>query len=289
MKSIRLSGWGLALAALGAMAEPAPPEPGFAPTAEERAFLAEHPEIHVGVMDDFPPIHFTDGTGKPTGFGTDLLEEMNALLGGVLRIHAGRFHDHLAQAKNRGLDAVMGATPRRETGEYLVFTRPYLEIPHVIVGKRDARYYRTAQTLSGSTVGLEKGSANADWFRENYPKVRIRLYDSTREALDGVARGETVAYVGNRAVAAYLLEQEMLANLHMQGRLRDHPSALAIGVRQDWPVAAALLDRALEEVLRTKGRALQAKWFAAARQVGRRSVALVSHNRAFVSRTCCRT
>lgn len=269
MKRMLLSGWGLALAALGAMAEPAPPaEEGFAPTAEERAFLAEHPEIHIGVMDDFPPIHFTDGAGKPAGFGTDLLEEMNALLGGVLRIHAGRFHDHLDQAKNRGLDAVMGATPRRETGEYLAFTRPYLEIPHVIVGKRDARYYRTAQTLSGSTVGLEKGSANVDWFRENYPKVRIRLYDSTREALDGVARGETVAYVGNRAVATYLLEQEMLANLHMQGRLRDHPAALVLGVRKDWPVAAALLDRALAEVLRTKGRALQAKWFAVASHVG---------------------
>ena len=270
MKRWCLGGWWLACAALGTMAaEPAPSaEAGFATTAEEQAFLAEHPEIHVGVMDDFPPIHFTDDAGIPTGFGADVLDEMNALLGGVLRIHVGRFHEHLEKAKNGELDAVMGATPRREPGEFLEFTRPYLEIPHVIVGKRDARFYRTAQTLSGSTVGLEKGFGNADWFRENYPKVRIRLYDSTREALDGVARGETVAYVGNRAVATYLLEQEMLANLHMQGRLRDHPAALALGVRKDWPVAAALLDRALGQALQTKGRTLQAKWFERASRVG---------------------
>ena len=270
MKRWCLGRWWLACAAVGALAaEPAPPaETGFALTAEEQSFLAAHPEIHVGVMDDFPPIHFTDGTGKPAGFGVDLLDEMNALLGGVLRIHAGRFHENLEKAKNGELDAVMDVTPRPEPGVFLAFTRPYLEVPHVIVGKRDERFYRTAQMLAGSTVGLEKGFGNADWFQENYPKVRIRLYDSTREALDGVARGETVAYVGNRAVAMYLLEQEMLTNLHLQGRLRDHPAALTIGVRKDWPVAAALLDRALGQVLQTKGRTIQAKWFAKASHVG---------------------
>ena len=90
----------------------------------------------------------------------------------------------------------------------------------------------------------------------------MRLYDTTAEALDGVARGETVAYAGNRAVVTFLLEREMLTNLRMQGRLRDYPPDLALGVRRDWPEAATLLDRALDDVMRTQGPAILSKWFA---------------------------
>ena len=97
--------------------------------------------------------------------------------------------------------------------------------------------------LLGGTLALERDSPHADWFKRNHPKVRVRLYDTTAEALDGVARGETVAYAGNRAVVTFLLEREMLTNLRMQGRLRDYPPDLALGVRRDWPEAATLLDR----------------------------------------------
>ncbi|HRT06114.1 MAG TPA: transporter substrate-binding domain-containing protein, partial [Kiritimatiellia bacterium] len=262
-----LGGWG---AAGARAADPGGGNGAFELTAAERAFLAEHPAIRVGTMADWPPLNFTDPAGRPAGIGADLLAEMNRLLGGALQIVPGAFDENLEKVRNGGLDALMDATPKPDREEFLIFTQPYQDIPHVIVGRRNARYYGSAQALAGRTVALEKGFGNVKWFAENFPGVRIRQYGSTRDALDAVARGQADAYAGNRAVAMYLIEREMLTNLHLQGRLEKPSVVLAIGVRKDWPVAAALLDRALQHVLRTEGRAIQAKWFEASSKAGAR-------------------
>ena len=261
-----------ALGGLGLFAACAAPTNGangaFELTAEEQAFLAAHPEIRVGTMADWPPLNFTDRAGQPAGIGADLLAEMNGLLGGVLRIVPGAFDDNHEKIRRRELDALMDVTPKPAREAYLRFTQPYQDVPHVIVGRRNARYYPSAQALAGRTVALEKGFGNVQWFAENFPTVRLRLYDSTRDALDAVARSQADAYAGNRAVAMYLIEREMLTNLHLQGRLEKPSVVLAIGVRRDWPAAAALLDRALRHVLRKEGRAIQAKWFEASSKAG---------------------
>jgi ABC-type amino acid transport substrate-binding protein/nitrogen-specific signal transduction histidine kinase len=240
----------------------------FALAPEEQAWLAEHPEIRVGVMADWPPLDFTDSAGQPAGIGVDLLTEMNRLLGGVLRIQSGTFEGNLRKARDRDLDALLDVSPAADRSGQLAFTRPYLDIPDVIVGRRNVRYYPSAISLTGHTLALERGSENAQWFRDNFPAVRIREFNSTREALDAVARSQVDAYAGNRAVALYLLEREMLTNLMLQGRLEKPAAALAIGVRSDWPVAAALLDRALGAVLERDAKAILAKWFETASKVG---------------------
>ncbi len=243
---------------------------GFELTEAERSWLQANPEFRVGVMADFPPLEYADRAGQPAGLGVDLLAEMNRILGGVIRLQSGSFPELLAEAKAGKLDGLMDLVPGAGYERDFDFTQPYLEVPAVIVAKRDARYYRTAPMLAGNTLALEKEYALAAWFKENHPKVRLRFYDSTRDALDGVARGEAVAYAGNRAVALYLLDREMLSNLHLQGRLDDAPSALCLGVRKDRSEWTALLDRALGEVLRTQGRSLRGRWFDRASRAGSR-------------------
>ena len=265
MKNLCLAGW-LLLGASGLAGAAA--EVPFDLTAEERAWLAEHPEIHVGAMDDWPPIDFADASGRPSGIGADLLDEMNRLLGGAIRIHPAPFHENLRKAAAGELDGLMELTPDSGREEDFHLTRPYLDIPQVIVGKRDSRYYRTAQMLSGSAVAVERDVAAEAWLRKNLPKVKVRPYDNTRDALDAVARGQAVAYVGNRAVSLFLIEQEMLSNLHLQGRVEAPSGRLALGIRKDRPVLAALMDRALDAVLQAKGVAIRSKWFARASHAG---------------------
>ncbi len=260
---LAVAAWGLARPDPARAAAPGGGNGPFQLTAEEQAFLAEHPAIRVGTMADWPPLNFTDSTGRPAGIGVDLLEEMNRLIGGGLQVVPGAFDENLEKVRTGELDALMDVTPKPDREEYLIFTQPYQDIPHVIVGRRNARYYDSAQALAGRTVALENGFGNVKWFEENFPSVRILLFGSTRDALDAVARSQADAYAGNRAVAMYLIEREMLTNLHLQGRLEKPAVVLAIGVRRDWPVAAGLLDRALRHVLRTEGRAIQAKWFEA--------------------------
>ena len=210
MKRLYILGWLFFCAtSLAGAGDPVATDAGaaFKLTPEEQAFLAEHPQIRIGVMADWPPLDFQDRSGHPVGVGVDFLNEMNRLLGGVIQIQSGPFGENVQKAKDRELDGVMDITPRADREEFLAFTQPYLDIPHVIVGRRGARYYKSAMALMGHTVALEKGFGNVEWFQENFPSVRIHPYDSTRDALDAVARGQADAYAGNRTVALYLIEQ----------------------------------------------------------------------------------
>jgi len=229
-------------------------------TETEQDWLREHPDVRIGIMNDWPPMDFVDETGKPQGIGVDFVEALNGRLGGILTIEPGPFDNNLDRVKNRELDALMDITPTPDRQPFFRFTIPYLTIPHVLVGRRDGPYFKSEKDLNGKTVALERGYYNVPYFRDRFPEVRIREYASTSEALDAVSRGEADAYAGNRAAVTYLIEKELMANLRVMGRMEKPPVVLCIGVRKDWPVVAGLLDRALASITREEVRGIHRKW-----------------------------
>ncbi|BCS96605.1 hypothetical protein DSLASN_22370 [Desulfoluna limicola] len=229
-------------------------------TDEEKAWLSDHPTIRMGVMNAWPPLNFLDKKGIPSGIGADYIQALNRRLGGAIVLEPRPFKESHDLVKNRKLDAMMDITPKKERDSFFEFTTPYLIIPHVFVGRKDNPYINSEQDLSGKTIALEKGFYNVKYFRNNHPKVLIKEYDSTSEALGAVSKGEADAYAGNRAVVTYLIEEELLANLRVMGRMQKPPVILAIGIRKDWPILAGILQRAFDSIGQDEIRAIHRKW-----------------------------
>ncbi|MCP4688191.1 MAG: transporter substrate-binding domain-containing protein, partial [Desulfobacterales bacterium] len=118
----------------------------------------------------------------------------------------------------------------------------------------------SGQDLSGRTIALEKGGDNVRLFRENYPLTTVREYPGAAEALGAVSLGEADAYAGNRAVAMYLLEKELLFDLVVRGRMENSPVRLSIGVRKDLPILVRILDLALADISREEVRTIHRRW-----------------------------
>lgn len=236
------------------------PQSGLTLTAQEKAFLKSHPQISLGVMPSWPPMNFIDELGKPSGIGADYVKALNEILGGVLKITPAPFAQSLAKIKTKEIDAMMDVSPKPEREEFINFTRPYLTIPHVIIAKRDGPYHADEQDLSHKTLALEKGFYSIKYFRAKDPTIKIKEYPNTALALDAVARGRADAYAGNRAVATWIMEKELMQNLMVQGRIKRPGSILAIGVRKDWPELAAILDKALAALPVEQVREIQRRW-----------------------------
>jgi two-component system sensor histidine kinase/response regulator len=229
-------------------------------TDAEKAFIARHPVITIGIMDSWPPINYVDNGGRPQGIGVAYVKLLNERLDGALKIIPGPFKGNLTKVRDKTLDALMDVTPNPEREKFLNFTRPYMDIPHVIVAPKGKAYYASEKDLSGKTLALEKGFGNVGYFAEKYPDVIIREYPDTRLAIDAVARGEADVYAGNRAVAIHILESELITNLKIHGRLNKQGSVLAIGVRKDWPEVVPILDKALASISETEKRQVFGKW-----------------------------
>ena len=234
--------------------------PALSLTSKEKAWLAEHPKINVGIMEAWPPMNFVDERSNPRGIGVDYIKLLNKRLNNALTIVPKPFKESYDLVKNKKLEVLMDITPKKAREPFFNFTKPYLTIPHVIVGRKDGPYFSSEKDLAGKTIALERGFYNIKYFRKNYPEVTIKEYGSTSDTLDAVSRGEADAYAGNRAVVMYLMEKELFANLQVQGRMRKPPVVLAIGVRKDWPELASILDRALASVTEEEIRQIRRRW-----------------------------
>lgn len=229
-------------------------------TAEEKVWLSHHPVISIGTMNDWPPLDFTDNSGKPDGIGAAYLEAINKRLDVTIVIHPAPFKENYEKVRKGELDALMDISAEPEREAPFNFTRPYISIPHAIVGRRGSTYFNSEEDLSGKTVALERGFYAVTSFRNKFPNVIIREYGSTFEALDAVARGEADAYAGNRAVAIYLIEKGLLNNLQLMGKANVSSSVLQIGVAKNQPLLASILDKALQSISDDEQHAIYYKW-----------------------------
>ena len=231
-------------------------------TPEEQAWLQQHPRIRIGMMDAWPPLNFVNKSGDPEGIGADYVKALNKRLNNAIQLVPGPFRQNQELVQRGDLDGIMDITRRPEREAQFLFTRPYIVIPHVIVGRKGDTYYTREADLNGKVVALERGFRNAVHFKENFPQVVIKEYDSTSAALDAVSRGEADAYAGNRAVVVYLIEHELFNNLQLMGSLAEPRSILQFGVAHDNRPLVGILDKALASLTVDEERTIAGRWIA---------------------------
>ncbi len=235
-------------------------QPEIQLTSAEKEWLSRHHRIQVGIMDAWPPLNYLDQNKIPRGIGVEYLDALNKRLGGALVPVPAPFKENYDRVLSGQLDALMDITQRPDREALFNFTRPYIVIPHAIVGRKDGSYFGTERDLNGKTIALERGFFNVTYFRKNFPEVTIREYASTSEALDAVSRGEVDAYAGNRAVAIDLIKKELLNNLKLMGKLDEAKSKLQIAVSKNNPVLATILDKTLQTITEAERNAIYSKW-----------------------------
>ena len=226
----------------------------------ERHWLDNHPKIRIGAMNDWPPMDFVDNEGVAQGIGARFVEALNQRLNNSLEIVSGSWVNIYADVQEKHLDALMGITPREDRNDFFNFTKPYIKIPHAIFARKDSRYLKSLNDLKGKIVSVERGFFIVGLLKDKYPDVEVREYDSTSNALDALVKGEVDAYVGNRAVAMYIIDTELISNIKQHGKISETSSINAIGVRKDWGILRDILEKALDDISTAEHRKILSKW-----------------------------
>ena len=229
-------------------------------SAEERQWLSDHSEISIGAMNAWPPMDYIDTEGNAVGIGAKFIEALNRRLEGRLNIVSGEWSGIYKSVQDKKLDALIGITPRENREPFFNFTKPYLTVPHVIFARRGTEYLSDLSALNGKTIALEKGFFLKEVILQNYPLINVTEYPSTSTALGAVVKGSADAYIGNRAVAMYVIHNELISNLEEHGRIRDSASINAIGVRKDQPILRNVLQKALDNITVKERLAILQDW-----------------------------
>ena len=106
-------------------------------TIEEKNWLNNQKVISIGAMDNWAPINFVDYNNQASGIGASIVEILNKKLDNKLQINSGSWNTIYEKTKNGELNAILDITPKKEREEFFYFSEPYLQIPHIIVSKKE--------------------------------------------------------------------------------------------------------------------------------------------------------
>jgi PAS domain S-box-containing protein len=214
----------------------------------ERDWVARHPVVRIQMSDVSPPFEFR-ADGRWQGLAYDSLLAACRRIGLQVQVTGMPWAKALeGVGTGTGVDLLLAVTSSPERASQMLLTKPYLAFPQVIIADRHHTFISGLADLRGSSIAVERDYVMEGWLRRDLPSARLLVVDDSLPALSAVATRRADAYVGNLAVASYLIDRHGLVNLGVAAPSGYGDEEFAMGVRKDWPELVALLDRAFAEM-----------------------------------------
>ncbi len=161
------------------------------------------------------------------------------------------------QAKQADMFVSVARTPEREV--YTRFTQSYFSMPINIYASNNVSYIGRLENLLGKRVAVVKNYAVHDWIKKDYPNLDLVTVDTPLEGLRQASSGAVDAFVGNRVIASYYIGKEELDKVHIAGDT-PYSNEQAMAVRDDWPVFAGILNKAIKAIPPQEHATINNRW-----------------------------
>ena len=127
-------------------------------TAEERAWLAEHPKILVGGEVDWAPFDFVDKSGKHAGITNDYLQVIAGELGLEIEIITDPSWDKLlGMMRRKEIDVLPAIYYSSEREQFMNYTAPYARVTEFIYARDDTSWISSTRGSEGQACGGGQG------------------------------------------------------------------------------------------------------------------------------------
>ena len=229
-------------------------------TKKERDWIKNNPVVSLGADYKWPPFDFADSNGKHAGLASGYMKLIEEKSGLKLDVYPGVWANVLEDMKSKNYDGLACAVETDDRQKYLKFTTPYLSVPMAIVTKSNDDGVKTIDDLFNKVVSINKGSYIHEWLEDSYPKIKLHLTTSNEASLEAVALGEADAYVGNQAVATYIMNKNLLNNLKIVARLKDFDTEVSIAIDKDKTILFNIMQKSLSSITPSEHQKVKSKW-----------------------------
>lgn len=230
-------------------------------TPQEKAWLASHPVVRVGIDQNWPPVEFVDKNGEYFGVSASYLKLLEKRLGIKFEIDFSHstWSDSLNALTNKRLDMLSctAITPKRKDG--MKFSRPYMKQSIVIVANSHVGYVHGIDDLMGKKVAVVQSYATEEFLEKNHPNIHIVRAKTSLDALRMVANGEVYACLEGLNVVSYLMERHELKKLKVVGET-SYTYELAFAFRNDWGMLAHISDKVLASMTSAEYKEIHGQW-----------------------------
>ncbi|MGY2376446.1 histidine kinase [Pseudomonas sp. SDO524_S393] len=247
--------------ALMATAAPAPVIAQAPLNAQQREWLAQHPELRVGVVLQAPYAQYDRRLQRLSGANVEVMQWLAKALNIELTWRNFPTQEQLEDAVREGEVDIAPGLQQTPAGLRLwLFTDPYMRVPQHIVGVREGGGAVELEKLDEqSRVAVRMPSAVADYLRSTYPGLNLQGVPMERQALQLLVSQQARYAVVDEAQLSRLSAEPEFAGLAVVGDI-GLPQLLRVATRREWPELAGIMESALRAIPARDLDQLHSRW-----------------------------
>jgi signal transduction histidine kinase/ABC-type amino acid transport substrate-binding protein len=235
-------------------------ESGLSLTQKEQDWLQDHSEIRLSPDPDFLPIEFIDSNGKYKGIAADYIALLKTKLPIKFKILKYKNWDEVIEkAKIRESDMWGAATPTPQRMEYMLFTKPFIELPAVIIVREKITESLTLEDLNELKVAVISGYGIHDHLSINNSAIKLDVVPDISTGLKKVSFGMVDAMIVNIALATHYIEKDGISNLRVAGE-SGYVYKWGLATRNDWPELNQILQKGIDQIDESERAEINRKW-----------------------------
>ena len=230
-------------------------------TQEQQQWIDEHPKVTLGADYSWPPYDFADKEGHHSGISADFLKLISQKSGLVFDVKTDVWSKVMEDIKAGKLDGLACAVKTDEREKFLNFTSPYVSMPLALIVQNKNNTVHSIDDLKNKTVAVNKGSYLHEWLTRRYPEIKLYLTTSNDASLEAVSFSHADAFIGNIAVATYIMKEKFLSNLKIVNKVPDMQTKVSIAVDKRNPLLFTIIEKTLASISHAEREKIIKKWF----------------------------
>lgn len=230
-------------------------------TAAEKEWLAAHPDEKFVFAADQPPALIIDKNGSVSGIVKDILDILNSRLGTNFGIIVEDYTILTEMMQTRKVAGTLGLAQGMGGYYNVLETEPvYTVYPVIFTRGKTSIKLNSLKDLEGKTISVSKSSGWAIKLLEPFKdRVGIVKADTPLDAMGMLYEGK-VDYMMGHSQHAYYISTNQLIGIHPGHIFMDRPIHVVIGVRDDWPILAGIIEKGLASISKKELTAIYNKW-----------------------------
>ncbi len=230
-------------------------------TPAQRLWLAEHPDIRIGMDPVYEPLIIMQEDGSVSGIYIEIMDELNRILQTNIKIEYSSWTEAVQKARRRENAGLLACgLVQCKLSRLIPIKTIHYEFPMVYVRHNYDKEITSFADLRGlriafqkDVVALEERIKPLDQYAEVYQT------DSPLEAFKMLSEGKVEAVIAQN-YEEYMLSKYLMAGARVAYTDVEHPTAVSLGIRDDWPELASIINTGLDEIGREKIMHYYNKW-----------------------------
>lgn len=235
-------------------------QPGLL-SAEEEAWLKQHPEIVLGIDAEWAPYVMRNADGTVVGIEVDFIERINALTGTNIQLSLGQWANKVEEAKSHQIDGLASSAYHKTREPFFLFSDTlYTNAKFIFEHKSDASKLTKVNDLAGKRIAIQKGNVVEEKLLLALPSVIPVITTTADEMIALLAKGKVDGAIGDLSVRRLALEKSV-PNIDIAFTLPNSEFDIVYSIRKDWPELHSIINKALAKIPQHERLEILAKWW----------------------------